>query len=184
MLVVYGGAFNPPTLAHFNIAKSLIDYFEPDLFYFLPVGDKYKKEDLVLFSHRFNMVEFLSNKLNAFVSNIENKEEVLGTYYTLSELSNVDKDIYFVIGADNLAKLSKWKNSEKLINEFKFIVLTREGYDVDLILNEQFFDFKNNFIEFDINIDISSSDYRKTKNSSILLDEVYQYIVENNLYLE
>ena len=39
MIIIFGGAFNPPTRAHFEIAEKLIEKFNPDTFYFLPVGN-------------------------------------------------------------------------------------------------------------------------------------------------
>ena len=39
------------------------------------------------------------------------------------------KNIYFIIGADNLIKFHKWKNWKKIVKLTKLIVFSREGYD-------------------------------------------------------
>ena len=41
MIVVFGGSFNPPTIAHHQIAKHILKQTECEQFFFLPVGDQY-----------------------------------------------------------------------------------------------------------------------------------------------
>ena len=183
MIIIYGGAFNPPTKAHYLISKMLIEKFRPDTFYFLPVGEKYNKRDMASFVDRFNMTSIVANHLpKASVSTIENENKFRGTYYILKEFSQIDPDLYFVMGADNFDYLDKWIMADNLIKEFKFIILTREGYDVDKLINEKYHEHKENFIIVKVEIPISSTNFRNSKNKEILLDEVYSYIESNNLY--
>ena len=183
MIIIYGGAFNPPTKAHYLIAKKLIDEFKPDNFYFLPVGEKYDKKGMASFKERFQMTKILADLLpNAVVSDKENEEKFRGTYYMLKDFSLVDKDIYFVMGADNFDYLDEWIMADKLIEEFKFIILTREGYDVYNLINEKYYKNKDNFTVIEIDYPISSTYFRNTKDNELLLDEVYRYILENKLY--
>ena len=57
------------------------------------------------------------------------------------------KNIYLVIGADNLKSIHLWNNFEELKTSVKFIVIQREGYEV-----------KNDIIRFNtINMDIGIS---------------------------
>ena len=41
MIIVYGGTFNPPTVAHQLIANKVIENFKPKKFILLPVGENY-----------------------------------------------------------------------------------------------------------------------------------------------
>lgn len=185
MIIVYGGTFNPPTLAHEKIANILIEKYKPEKFIFLPVGDYYTwKDDFVNFSHRKNMLELVFNEKKYTISPLENSTEFKGSYWALKEISKTyNDDVYFVIGADNVKQLDEWKNYRKLLNEFKFIVISRKGYDVNKIINEKYLTFINNFQIVTIDIDISSSEFRtNTNNISILNKEVYNYIKNNNLY--
>ena len=100
----------------------------------------------------------------------------------LKDFSLIDNDVYFVMGADNFDYLDNWIMADKLIKEFKFIILTREGYDVYKLINEKYLAYKENFIIIDIDYPISSTYFRNTKDNEILLDEVYEYITENELY--
>jgi nicotinate-nucleotide adenylyltransferase len=39
------------------------------------------------------------------------------------------KDVYFIIGSDNLIKFHKWKSWKKIVKLVKLIVFSRKGYD-------------------------------------------------------
>ena len=121
MVIIFGGAFNPPTLAHYEIADKLIKRFKPDTFYFLPVGNRYKNKSMLDFDNRYKMVKIMADKLGAKVSTMENEESYRGTYYALLDFKKIDPDIYFVMGADNLDYLDTWINADELIKTNKFI---------------------------------------------------------------
>lgn len=183
MIIIYGGAFNPPTKAHYLIAEKIIEKFNPDTFYFLPVGNRYNKKGMADYMSRFNMIKIIANKLkNATVSTKENEESFRGTYYALKDFSLIDNDLYFVMGADNFDYLDKWIMADKLVKEFKFIIITRKGFDVSKLIKEKYSNNQNNFTVLEIDFPISSTDFRENKNKEILLDEVYEYIKVNDLY--
>lgn len=173
MLLVYGGSFNPPTKAHYEIAKLLIEKYNSKLV-FVPVGNNYAKSNLIEFKHRFKMLQIMCSKLNASVLNIEDNKEYLGTYDLLNKLKEEEKDIYFILGADNLVNIKNWINYEKLVNEFKFIVLTRDNIEVE--------EYPNNFEFVNVDFNMSSTDYRQNKNESIIDNDILKYIKENDLY--
>ena len=41
IVAVYGGSFNPPTIAHERISKDILSLDNVDKFIYLPVGDRY-----------------------------------------------------------------------------------------------------------------------------------------------
>ena len=83
------------------------------------------------------------------------------------------------MGADYFDYLDKWIMADKLIEEFKFIIITRKGYDVSELIKEKY-NNKDNFTILEIDFPISSTDFRENKNKEILLVEVYEYIKTNN----
>lgn len=187
MTIIYGGSFNPPTIAHYEIAKYLILKFPKAKFYFLPTTNSYNKESLNDFKYRVKMLEITSKKLGkkARVSTYEAKQKKFnGTYYSLREF----KDPYFVMGADNLETIASWINYENLIKEFRFIIIPRSKINIEEIFknNELLSEYRNNFLILDEfkEIDLSSSLYRNTKDSSLLLEDVEKYILKNDLYKE
>lgn len=185
MIIVYGGTFNPPTKAHEKIANLLIDKYNPQKFIFLPVGDSYTwKDNFVSFTHRKKMLELVFKKKIFEISSLENKEQYQGTYWALNKIKETyQNDLYFVMGADNLLELDKWINYKKLISEYKFIVLTRKGYDAAFLIKEKYFDNYNNFQVVNFELEISSKKFRENPKLTYFLNEkILKYIRRNNLY--
>ncbi len=177
MILVYGGAFNPPTLAHYKIADLLIKKFNCN-FIFVPVGGSYNKDNMISFEHRFNMTKIIADKLESVVLDIEDNTKFLGTYELLKKLKKIDNNLYFIMGADNVVNINTWINAEKLIKEFKFIVLTRNNIEINLSEIE----YPENFEIVNIDFDISSSEFRENSNTNIIDQDVLKYIKNNNLY--
>ena len=44
----FGGSFNPPTIAHYNLIKQALKEYNFDKVYFVPVNDYYKKEKKIV----------------------------------------------------------------------------------------------------------------------------------------
>ena len=89
----FGGSFNPPTIAHLNLAKQAVKEYNLDKLYFVPVNNKKKKKDLIDIDLRIQMLESIclyEDKL--LVSNIEKindtKLEAIST-----SLENVQKQL-------------------------------------------------------------------------------------------
>ena len=60
----------------------------------------------------------------------ENKLKSNSTYALVKYLKkSYGCEVFFIIGADNLINLHRWKYSKELIKITKFIVFSRKGYD-------------------------------------------------------
>ena len=105
----------------------------------------------------------------------------MGTYHTLRLLNHPT----FVLGADCLDKLHMWKHFDELITENTFILFNRNNKNLkeEILSNIH---LKNHLDKFNIINEeipnVSSSEYRNTKNKEIVTKEVYEYIRENELY--
>lgn len=186
MNIIYGGSFNPPTIAHLNIIKKLLSEFENSRVILLPVGNDYKKPDLISFEHRYNMLKLFAKqlKLNIEISTIEHHKGYKGTFYALEELSKDYKNIYFVIGSDNLEDLKSWILYETLLKKYPFIVINRNQYLTKKQAEDLFLDLEHRFIFLDFQMDVSSTKIRENidKNKNLLTPEVFQYIKNHKLY--
>ena len=189
MIVVFGGSFNPPTIAHHQIAKHILKQTDCEQFFFLPVGDQYPKKGLISSHHRVNMLNLVCKQLpHASVSKIEvEADRVLTSFETLSIMKKQypTQDIAFVIGADNLKDLPSWVQYEQLIQQFKIIVFRRDDIDVDQIIKTQFGLYHDRFIVLNSfgKMDVSSTMYRENLNrSDLVLACVDQYVKEHQLY--
>jgi nicotinate-nucleotide adenylyltransferase len=188
MRIVFGGAFNPVTKAHIDIVEFLKKEYPTSKFTFLPVSSAYTKRSLASDYHRLNMLNLaIDGYEDVDVSTLEMSDtDFLGTYQSLIRLSDLyEEDIYFVMGADNLNHVDKWINASGLLSEFKFIVLGRDDINItDVFQNHHLLQrFKENFIVYDdFKVDISSTAFRTSFDQSYVLEAVYEYIIENNLY--
>lgn len=188
MVVVFGGAFNPPTIAHKEMYYLIEAEFGFQYFIYLPVSNKYHKSTLIDDSYRIEMLKIMINDLpKAKISLLEvNDLDYLGTYESLVRIKEkYNQDIAFVIGSDNLLKMKNWIKADSLVRDFKFIVVNRNNQDALKIIksNTLLKKHQENFkILPGFNQYISSTAFRETLDDSIVTQEVYQYIMEKDLY--
>lgn len=140
-IIVFGGSFNPPTKAHYQIAQLAIEQINADRVLFVPVGNSYMKNDLIDGDLRLEMLDLITKDSgNMFVSDVEvHSDKHMTTIDTLNTLQSQYKDnlLYFLMGADNLSYFSTWNNSESILKQYKLLVLNREGYCVeDIVSND------------------------------------------------
>jgi nicotinate-nucleotide adenylyltransferase len=189
MVVVFGGAFNPPTVAHREIYFLIDKLIGFDYFIFLPVSNKYNKSTLIADNYRLEMLELLIQELpKAKLSLLEiDDNNFLGTYESLKRLKAdyPNDEIAFIIGSDNLLKIKHWINAEALVTEFKFIVINRNRQDAKKIIetNPLLRANSDNFkILAGFNQYVSSSAFRDSLDPSYVPDQIYQYIMKKDLY--
>jgi len=184
MKILYGGSFNPPTLAHLKVYHQMMETFDVEEFVFMPTANIYSKPDLAPISHRLEMLRIMCDGLEkAVVSDFEaNMTEYKGTSYTLKNFPGY----YFLMGADNFSYIEKWIDYPNFIINNKFIVVPRDGLDLESMFDkdEYLTKYRNNFIimgDFK-EIDLSSTDFRNNFNKDIVPEKVYSYILKNGLY--
>ena len=180
----FGGSFNPPTLAHFEIVKSAIKEVNLDKIIIVPMGDKYQKKDLIPFEDRYNMIsKMFESEPKVEVSRMQANQKKVS--YAIDSFEEIDKkykddDRFFIMGLDNFSEIEKWKSKDKLILDRKFIVFQRENY----ILNNNISD---NIKLINVNNNTSSSLVRQKIKSEenyekFLSNEVVEYINHKGLY--
>lgn len=196
-IAIFGGSFNPPLNSHLELAKQIVEnlnYIEKIIY--VPVSTKYnRKSNLIEDTHRYNMLEIMcEDEEKLEVSNIElTYERQLYTIETLDIFKNKypEHDIYFVMGTDNLKDLRTWKEPERILKDYKIIVLERgEDKLEEIIENDEL--LKKNKTSIIIAkkikpIKTSSTMVReKIKNGEDVKDffkeEVFKYISKNELY--
>ncbi|MFP4021139.1 MAG: nicotinate-nucleotide adenylyltransferase [Halanaerobium sp.] len=194
-VAIFGGTFDPPHLGHFILAEQIKNCFELSQIIFMPSGKPPHKQDenISPAEDRLEMISLAVDNNQYFsLSDWEINEE--GYSYTAKTLAQFvpqldAEEVFFIIGADSLADIFKWKNPEYLLSEGKFIVFNRPGYDFEEILKqERYKAYLNNILTYQgLNIGISSSLIRKEVSNGnsiryLTLDQIEQYIKENNLY--
>lgn len=182
--IVYGGSFNPPTIAHEGIISELKRKYKPENIIIIPAGNSYNRKELLDFKDRYNMLKLISNDI---ISDIENKNlEYKGTLYTLDLLSKDYKDIYFVMGADNLIDIKSWIRYEELLEKYNFIIITRDDINIVDFIDNELSKYKSHFKLISLKYMVSSTKIRNNidENKDMLNPKVYEYIKKNHLYEE
>lgn len=183
----FGGAFNPPTIAHIEYAKRAVKEMELDKLFFVPVGDYYNKPELISEKHRYKMLQKIcKNEEKLEVLDIElNRKENLTAIDAFHIIKQKYKhsDIYFVLGSDNFIKLPTWNKNKELINDYKYIVLERDGNKLDNIIKENKINCNIIYGNFQISSTmVRDAIKRGEKISKWTFPVVEEYIKENNLY--
>lgn len=184
MMIIYGGAFNPPTKGHLKIIKLLKKSFHQAKILVMPVGDSYNKNELAEKKHRYNMLRLLTCKRkNVIVSRFELEKPFLGTYETLKHFKSFDDQVFYCLGSDHILKLDTWINYEALIKETTFIVIRRSGDKVDELF-KKYEHLNPKYVVFDVDFHEASSQFRKNieKNKKMTTRAVYRYIKKHKLY--
>ncbi|MBT4666349.1 MAG: nicotinate (nicotinamide) nucleotide adenylyltransferase [Opitutae bacterium] len=132
----YGGSFDPIHNGHLELGKELLEKVHLDRILFSPANQAPLRDRPYGASpeDRFTMV-------SAAVTDIPNLEatdieiQAGGTNFTLDTLrtlkSNMpDANFSVIIGADQLAKLPRWRHVEDLAKETEFLVLARPGHQL------------------------------------------------------
>ena len=195
-IVIFGGSFNPPHNIHFLIANEVLNqYSEVKKVIFIPINNNYPKEGLIENKHRYNMLKKVIDKNSKFeISDLDmHGNKSLLTINVLEEMQKEfkEKEIWILVGSDNLKKIHKWYRAEDLLKQYKILVMEREGDSIEDIINQNDLLKRNakniKKLRQDIKSSLSSSFIRrKIKNNENINDfvpeEVLKYIEENRLY--
>lgn len=195
MIAVCGGSFNPPTKAHIKMIKTVENLNYISKVIVLPVGDFYKKDELVSVKDRIDMLNTVFKNMDNFIiSDLEaNSNKQLRTLESLRLINKEypQSDIAFVMGADNLLDIKNWYKYEEILSEFSFIVFDRDDLNVmDIIKGDSILSkYRHKFFIESLKVDegISSSKVRElikmNKSYANYLEcNIYKYIEENKLY--
>lgn len=192
---IMGGTFNPIHLGHMLVAENAYETFGLDEILFVPSGIPYMKEDVLDAKTRITMTGIAIEDNSHFaLSTIEVERDGNSySYETIRDLkaANPNIEYYFIVGADSLFKMDKWRCPEKIFKEVTILVARRLGNE-DEELNTKIDELKEKY-DADIRIlpincvDISSTMIRDKvrKHQSIrymVHYRVIEYIEKNHIY--
>ncbi|MBR4643290.1 MAG: nicotinate-nucleotide adenylyltransferase [Selenomonadaceae bacterium] len=195
---IMGGTFDPIHLGHLATAEAVRESFSLDEILFIPAARPPHKlgRPVTDEKHRLAMT-ILATRSNKFfkVSDMELKRT--GLSYTLDTMNELYKtfgnstELFFIIGADSLADLSKWHAAKELVEKCHFIATTRQGVDVNFSAVENFFGAaarKHIHRVTTPGLEISSTDIREKIRSGrsikyLVPEAVEEYILKEGLYL-
>ena len=141
-VAVYSGSFNPLHIGHLAIIKYMIEVAGFDMVYLI-VSPKNPLKDSISSNSgldRFNAAVEAANR--HFIGSRVRIDDIELTmpepHYSISTLDALrsrepGNSFTFVMGADNLADVRRWKDYTRILTEFGVAVYPRTGFDLETI---------------------------------------------------
>ena len=126
----YGGAFDPPHLAHLALAKHAMAHLSLDALYVLPTGQAgHKAPSKTPAFHRLAMLSLAFTDMPQVV--IDDREtRRAGPSYTVDSLNELQAEHpqaqwFLIIGEDQAKSLESWREWQKIVQIAQVVVAAR-----------------------------------------------------------
>jgi nicotinate-nucleotide adenylyltransferase len=185
---IYSGSFNPIHHGHVMLANYLVEFSDLDALWFVvtPQNPLKKKDDLLDDDERLKMVQLAVGDDPRFcVSDIEmhlpTPSYTINTLTVLSE-QYPDCQFVFICGMDSLQNLKRWREYQKILDNYEILVFPREGYDGGELL-----DYPSVTVLKTPVLEISSSFIRQCIKEGrdvrhFMPEKAFLYMKENHFY--
>jgi nicotinate-nucleotide adenylyltransferase len=189
---IMGGTFDPIHHGHLVAASEVAERFDLDEVVFVPTGQPYQKEGTKVSpaEDRYLMTVIATASNPRFqVSRADiNRAGPTYTIDTLREMHAAygpDAELFFITGADALAKILSWKDALEMLSLARFVGVTRPGFE----LTDKHLPADTVVLVEVPAMAISSSDCRARVADGkpvwyLVPDGVVQYIAKRGLYRE
>ena len=131
---ILGGTFDPPHRGHLYISKIALKKLKLNkLIWIVTKNNPLKKKPYLSIKTRINLSKKITRKeKKIFVKYYEDKIKSINTFDLLNYIKKKNKKtkLFFLIGADNLAKFHKWNNWKKIPKLAKIVVFPRRNFPI------------------------------------------------------
>jgi nicotinate-nucleotide adenylyltransferase len=128
-----GGTFDPAHKGHVAITKIAIKKLKlSKVFWIVTKKNPFKDNPYYSLSQRLKKAKKLTKGIKKIkVIHLDKRVNSSRSINIINYLVNRKKlkNIYFIIGADNLINFHKWKSWKRIVKLTKLIVFSRKGYD-------------------------------------------------------
>jgi len=186
---IYGGSFNPVHLGHLLVAQAALEELGLDRLFFVPVAQSPFKTEIEIAPAeiRLQLLRLvLVGKANCEIDGQEIRRG--GVSYTIETLRDYakrfpDAKLFYLIGADNIAKLNQWREAAELARLAEFVAVPRPGETVSKFPEP----FRGRVLK-GFPVEISSSQIRARVKAGLPIEQlvppfVTEAIRNNRLYL-
>lgn len=197
-VAILGGAFNPPTKAHIEAAKFVLNSSRwADEVWLMPVNGHLDHKKMATPIQRVEMCKIAAkDDGRIIVSDYEIKNNLAGeTYHLLNKITHDEQyenyRFSFVIGQDRANTIDTWYNSDELLKmNIPFIVIPRKGIEKDEKIN-WYMNSPHMYLVDERNTPISEYSSTLARNLlgfknpaeaiQVIGKDVYDYIITNNI---
>ena len=131
-----GGTFDPIHHGHLVAASEVAGRFELDEVVFVPTGEPYQKGGAVSPAEDRYLMTVIATASNPrfHVSRADIDRD--GPTYTIDTLRDLNAlygptaELFFITGADALAKILSWKDALEMLSLAHFVGVTRPGFEL------------------------------------------------------
>lgn len=128
-----GGTFDPAHKGHIAITKIAIKKFKlSKVLWVVTKKNPFKDNPYYSLSQRLKKAKEITRGIKKIqVIHLDKRVNSSRSINIINYLVNRKKlkNIYFIIGADNLINFHRWKDWKKIVKLTKLIVFSRKGYD-------------------------------------------------------
>ena len=132
---IMGGTFDPIHHGHLVAASEVQDRFDLEEVVFVPTGQPYEKGAVSSAEDRYLMTVIATASNPRFhVSRADVDRD--GPTYTVDTLRDLNAvygpavELFFITGADALAKILSWKDAFEMLSLAHFVGVTRPGFEL------------------------------------------------------
>ena len=167
-----GGSFDPPHKGHLGISKIAIKKLKlKKVYWIITKKNPFKNKTFYSLKERIKFAKKISKTQTKikliYLYNLIKSSRIINIINYFIKDKNI-KNIYFIIGSDNLIRFHKWKSWKKIVKLSKLIVFSRKGYDRKGMKSTVVKNFKNRIIFIKNRpISISSTQLKKTVKLNI-----------------
>ena len=167
-----GGSFDPAHNGHLGISKIALKKLKlKKIYWVITKKNPFKNKPFYSLNERIKLAEKISKTQTKikliYLDNIIKSSRIIDVINYFLKKKKV-KNIYLIIGSDNLLRFHKWKNWKKIVKLVKLIVFSRKGYDRKGMKSTVVKNFKNKIIFIKNKpILISSTQLKKRTESNI-----------------
>lgn len=146
-IIVMGGSFNPPTLAHYKLMMSAVEKAGAEKGLFVPAKHEYVqakmrrlkfKREVLSEEARLDMLTSMCRgDPRLAVDNCEYHQDTKAKTFEMMEViqgKHPDAELWFVIGGDKLPIIPRWHRSEEFLQKFRVLVVARDGILPDVVM--------------------------------------------------
>ena len=130
---ILGGSFDPAHKGHLGISKIAMKKLKlKKIYWVITKKNPFKNKTFYSLAERVKLAKKISRtqkKVQTIhLENIVKSSKTIDIINYFIRKKNI-KNIYFIIGSDNLIRFHKWKSWKKIVKLVKLVVFSRKGYD-------------------------------------------------------
>ena len=130
---ILGGTFDPPHKGHLYISKIALKKFGlKKVLWVITKKNPLKNKPYLKLKERIKLSKNITSKNKKIsIKYFDDKIRSTSTFNLLNYIKRKTKaDLFFLMGADNLAKFHKWNNWKKIPKLAKIAIFPRQNYSI------------------------------------------------------